>query len=94
MTREKKIDIHDYDKQLKSVLKRIRQNEKVSETNKKNILSFYQRLLADNLSKARVIYYLNRLLMIGTWIKKDFDRATRKDVEVVMRRINNMDYTE
>ena len=94
MTREKKIDIHDYDKQLKGVLKRVRQNKKISETNKKNILSFYQRLLADNLSRARVIYYLNRLLMIGTWVKRDFDKATRKDIEAVMRAINHMDYTE
>lgn len=94
MAKEKKIDIYDYDKQLKGVLERIKTNTKISETNKKTILEFYKRLLADNLSKPRVIYYLNRLSMIATWIKKDFDKAVKKDIEQVMRKINQMDYTE
>ena len=94
MTREKKIDIYDYDKQLKLLLRRIKKNEKISEKNKKTILKFYRRLLADNLSKPRVIYYPNRLSMIATWIKKDFDKAMKKDVEEVLGKINRMDYTE
>ena len=93
MVREKKIDIYDYDKQLKGALERIKTNAKISEANKKTILEFYKRLLADNLSKPRVIYYLNRLSMIATWIKKDFDKAVKKDIEQVMRKINQMDYT-
>jgi len=94
MVKERKIDIHDYNQQLKGVLTRIKTNKKISETNKKTILNFYNRLLADNLSKARVIYYLNRLSMIATWIRKDFNKAVKKDIEEVMRKINQMDYTE
>lgn len=94
MVKEKNIDIHDYDKQLEGVLKRIKTNKKIPEINKKTILQFYNRLLADNLSKARVTYYLNRLSMIATWMKKDFDKAVKKDIEEVMRKINQMDYTE
>ncbi len=94
MTREKKIDIYDYDRQLKGALARIKTNAKISEANKKTILEFYKRLLADNLSTPRIIYYLNRLSMIATWIKKGFDEATTKDIEDIMRKINKMDYTE
>ena len=94
MTREKKIDIYDYDRQLKGALARIKTHAKISEANKKTILEFYKRLLADNLSTPRIIYYLNRLSMIATWIKKGFDEATTKDIEDIMRKINKMDYTE
>lgn len=39
-------------------------------------------------------YYLNRLSMIAAWMKKDFDKAAKKDIEEVMRKINQMNYTE
>lgn len=94
MAREKKIDIYDYDRQLKLLLRRIKKNEKISEENTKTILKFYRKLLADNLSKPRVIYYLNRLSVIGIWIKKDLHKATKKDIEHIMRKINQMHYTE
>ena len=94
MTKERSIDIHDYEKQLKSVLARIKHNENISATNKKTILEFYKSISADNLSKARVIYYLNRLSMIATWLKIDFEKATKSTIEEVMIKINRMDYTE
>ena len=94
MAKENKIDIHDYDRQLARLLKRIKTDEKISDANKITILKFHDRLLADNLSKARVIYYLGRLSIIAAWIKKDFGEAVRKDIEAVMRKVNQMDYTE
>ena len=94
MAKDRKIDIHDYDKQLKGVLLRIKANPKISESNKKTILKFYKNLQAENLSIARRIYYLNRLSLIGTWIKINFNNATKKTIEEIMRKINQMDYTE
>jgi len=94
MAREKKLDIHDQDKQLMGVLRRIESNKRILKTNKVTILKFYNRLLSENLSTARVVYYLNRLSMIATWISKDFDKASKSDIEQIMRRVNEMDYTE
>lgn len=94
MTRERNIDIHDYDKQLDAVLKRLRANKKISGTNKKIILEFYKNLLAESLSKPRLIYYLSRLTIIASWLKKDFHKAVKKDIEEIMRKVNQMDYTE
>jgi integrase/recombinase XerD len=94
MASTKKIDIHDHDKQLRSILNRIRDHPKISDTNKTTLRRFYKKLMADGLSLPRVIYYLNRLSMVATWIKTDFERTTRKDVEDVMGKINRMDYTE
>jgi len=94
MATTKKIDIHEHDRQLAAVLSRIQRHPKISEANKTTILRFYERLMADTLSLPRVIYYLNRLSMIATWIHTDFEKVTRKDVEEVMGKINRMDYTE
>lgn len=94
MATTKRIDIHDYDKQLRGVLNRIKGHPKISDTNKATLQRFYKRLMADGLSLPRVIYYLNRLSMIATWIGTEFEKATRKDIEDVMGKINRMDYTE
>lgn len=94
MATAKKIDIHEHDRQLTGVLSRIQRHPRISEANKTTILRFYERLMADTLSLPRVIYYLNRLSMIATWIHTDFEKVTRRDVEEVMGKINRMDYTE
>ena len=94
MAKDRKIDIYDYDKQIKNSLSRIETNTKISAGNKKIILEFHMKLLSENLSKPRVLYYLCRLSMIATWIKKDFDKAAKNDIEEVMRKINEMEYTE
>ncbi|MBP7053720.1 MAG: tyrosine-type recombinase/integrase [Phycisphaerae bacterium] len=94
MATAKKIDIHEHDRQLTGVLSRIQRHPRISEANKATILRFYERLMADTLSLPRVIYYLNRLSMIATWIHTDFEKVTRKDIEEVMGRVNRMDYTE
>ena len=94
MVSDKRIDIHDYDKQLAAVLARIRSNKKISAANRKTILRFHKRLLADNLSLPRIIYYLSKLLMISDWLGKDFAKANKHDIEKVMRKINAMHYTE
>lgn len=89
-----KLDIHDYDLSIKSVVKRIKNHEKISEKNKKTILKFYDHCAAEGLSKARMEYYLNRLSLLAQWIKKDFEKANKNDVKSVMRKVNEMPYTE
>ncbi|MFC1601663.1 tyrosine-type recombinase/integrase [Candidatus Sumerlaeota bacterium] len=94
MAKRRKIDIHEYDRQLVRALARMRTAPEISKRNKRMILKFCDRLTADNLSKPRIIYYLGRLTMIVRWLKKDFDQATKSDIERVMRKIAGMDYTE
>ena len=79
---------------MKSVLTRIKISPKVSDSNRKILFKFHKKLLAENLSRARVIYYLNRLFVIAGWIKVDFDKAEKKNIEDIMRKINRMEYTE
>ena len=86
----KKIDIHDYGKQLERSLARIKSDKRISKRNKQLILDFHSRLLADNLSTPRLVYYTNKLALIAAWIGKDFDKATRADIEAIARKINQM----
>ena len=94
MTKEKKIDIHNYDSQLKSTLARIDRHPDILPANKKIILDFYDSLLAESLSLPRLVFYLNRLQNIAIWFDGNFKKATRNNVEIIMRKINRMDYTE
>ena len=87
-------EIHDYARQLDGALRRLKHDRQMSEPNRRRILEFYEALLAEGLSKPRVIYYLNRLHRIAGWLKTPFDKATRPDIENVMRQVNATDYTE
>ena len=94
MVRNAKIDIHDYQKQLDLSLARIREDPEISSENKKIIHKFYERLLSDNLSTPRVVYYTNKLALLAKWLGKSFEKATREDIEKLTRRLNQMPYTE
>jgi len=94
MAQRKRTDIHDYDKQLENAIKRLKQHNSISKKNKVTLLKFHKRLLADSLTTPRVLYYVGKLSMIAVWLKKDFEKANRLDIERVMRKINQMDYTE
>lgn len=89
----KNIDIHGYDRQLELVIARIK-NSQISEANKKAILKFADDCSANGLSKPRIIFYLNRLLIAAKLLKKDFAKAKKEDIKRLINKINEANYTE
>lgn len=83
-----KAELYKYDKKIESTIRLIENCKSVSKRNKELILEFRNDLLTENLSKARVLYYLNRLKRISELLGKDFDKATKEDLKRLMVRIN------
>lgn len=90
MNKEEKLEIYEYDKSIKSLLTRIEKDNKISNNNKKHVVKFYEFCSAEGLSKARLEYYLNRLLVIGRLAKKDFKKMNKTDVVALVNQINNL----
>lgn len=88
-----KIDLYAYDKKLKGSIERVKKSN-VSQINKKAILEFIDDCFARGLSKPRVIFYLDRLLITAKLLKKDFIKAKREDIKKLVRRINDKEYSE
>ena len=86
-------DIHEYKRKLKKSLERL-ESSKISRANKKAIVDFHQECFAEGLSIARVERYVFILKQIAEILKKDFKRATKKDIIRVMQEIESRDYTE
>lgn len=48
----------------------------------------------EGLSKARIIFYINRLLIFSRLFRKDFEKATKEDIKKVVKKINEKNYAE
>jgi integrase len=88
-----KIDIYDYERQIEQSIGRLNESS-VLPKNKKLILDFVQHIQLQGLTKPRVLFYLQRLNHIGLWVSKDFSKCTKKDIEQLVKKINDKDYTE
>lgn len=88
-----KVDLYNYEKQLKQATARVKR-ENISEKNKKAILEFVSDRELEGLSKARLLYFINRLLVISRLFKKDFEKADKEDIKMLVKKINKKDYTE
>ena len=87
---EEVIDIYDYERQLTAGLRLLRK-EKISKRNKSLILKFQQYGILQNLSKPRIIRYLTTLRLLAGYLKKDFDKATKRDIEKLVKIIQERD---
>ncbi len=65
----------------------------ICEENKKTILRFHDRLIANGLSLARQTKYLTTLLLISKRPGKDFREVTREDIEQFIKSIELSVYT-
>ena len=88
------IDIHDYDRRVFLSIKRLKNSPKISQSNKKTILSYVDDCTSRNLSKARIDFYLNRLHRIGEWCNKDFHDLTKEDIKRLVSTINTEDFAD
>jgi site-specific recombinase XerD len=88
-----KIIIHDYKRESDLQLK-ILEESNISAKNKRLIKDFYECCLNDGIGYARMTKYLCILRQIASVLKKDFDKATRKDIEGIVAYIRTQDYSE
>jgi len=86
------IDIHNYDRMLKSAILQVK-NAEISEKNKKIIMKLYSDLLISGISKPRLCKYLNYLKIIAQRVNKDFDKMDIDDVKEFIRSIQERDYS-
>jgi site-specific recombinase XerD len=84
----------DLDHSLKKAKSYLKNTKDVLPANKSHILKFVDRISAEGLSKARQIKYIYNLKTISILLNKDFDKATKSDIEKLCSKINNSNYTE
>lgn len=85
----KKLDIHNWEKRIKASIIKIK-NSDLSDRNKEIILEFTNDLYTQNLSKARIMKYLEVLYLIAKRYidNKNFDKLEEKDLKRFVAIIN------
>ena len=86
-----KIDIYNYAHLLDRAVMAV--SNPVSTRNTETILEFEKYCFAEGLSKPRVIKYMRTLKMIAEFLEKNFDEATRKDIETVLYKVETSEYS-
>jgi site-specific recombinase XerD/ribosomal protein L40E len=89
------IDIHNYDKRLKSILEKIMNSKELDETNKLDIIKFEKQCQAEGISSGRIVKYMYTLRNLALLLKKPFREATKDDIINVVGKIESRrDYTD
>ncbi|MDD5417931.1 MAG: tyrosine-type recombinase/integrase, partial [Candidatus Nanoarchaeia archaeon] len=83
-----KRDIHDRRRKLVNALKRI-EKSKISEHNKKLILSFKEDCSANSLSIERILFYVNKLTIMAGLIEKNYDELDKDDIMHLLMLVEN-----
>ena len=84
-----KNDIYDYKHKLEMAKKKLR-NANISEKNKEFISQFDSFCFLDGLSKPRRIKLISTLIILAeSYLKKDFDTATRGDIKNIVMEIES-----
>ena len=77
-------DFYDYGGRLQRKLEVIKNTKEISQHNRNKILAFQKSCLAQGLSTARMLRYLNDLPRIASKLKKDFEKVNRADIEAIV----------
>ncbi len=89
-----KQDAHNFKRRLELLLSNIEKDQAVSDKNKKAIFNFHSYLYALGLSTARVMRYMHDLKLLNRLLSKDFDLATKQDIENLMAAMEISHYAE
>jgi len=84
--------IHNYEKSLQSRFEHIAKSD-ISERNKKLIVDIANDLMLDNLSKPRIMKYLEILRIVARKLGKDFDQATKEDLKLIVGEVQQSDWS-
>jgi site-specific recombinase XerD/ribosomal protein S27AE len=87
------IDIHEYGRRVERAKALLARSNPISRQNQKLISDFLRHCEANGLSKGRIAKYAINLRQIAEWLGKDFDKATKGDIENLMHRVETSDYS-
>jgi integrase/recombinase XerD len=79
--------LYHYSELIGNSLKIVEEDKKIIAVNKKHIKEFISYCNSAGLGKARLTIYLGRLKVIGRMFNKDFEKATRKDIEDLLEEV-------
>jgi site-specific recombinase XerD len=85
--------IYNYERTLNRLLEKIRSSS-LDRKSKTQLLEFYHECLAQGLSFARIIKYLDTLERIGRALGKPFEKAAKSDILEFVRKIEQKDWSE
>jgi integrase len=85
-------DIYQYGLKLKRKLESIEKSTNISKNAKKRIFEFQKHCALEGLSPARVLRYLHDLPILAGYLGKDFEKATKKDFEKVLTKLEKTNY--
>jgi len=87
------IDIHDMDKRLASAKKLVAKSNPITKRNSELISKFEDYGFTISLSKKRITKYVYSLRKLAEWLDKDFDQATKEDIEKLVLFIEKKGYS-
>ena len=87
------LDVHKIDSKMEKALEKIEKSE-ISKPDKEIIMEFYEYGFTIGLGKKRILKYLYSLFRLSQWMGVPFDKAGKKDIVKVVRKIEMEDYSE
>jgi integrase len=83
------LDIYNYPRRLQLALHNLQNNAKISATNRRLILAFHERSVAEGLSTPRLVRYIHILSRLAEELGKSFSNATREDITHLVAHVEN-----
>jgi hypothetical protein len=80
-------DFHDYAGRIERALRHLNNHPDIGSENKERLLRYLEHLEDEGLSLARRVTQLVRLTLIAETLAKDFDSASREDLQRLIRRL-------
>jgi len=85
-------DIYESPKRLDYVLKKIREDSEIIDSNKELLFKFHQFCIVEGLSLSRVIRCLYAIRSFAEWTKKDFNDCKKEDVSNLIVELEKSKY--
>ena len=78
------IDFHNYARRFENAKNKVLDSETLSQRNKDIIMKFHEHIILQGIGYPRIIKYFEKLRYLASVLNKDFDTATRADIEKVI----------
>jgi len=88
---QKSIDIHEFDKRLSRAMDLVEKANPISDQNARLIREFKEQCVTEGLGTKRITKYVYTIRTLAEILKKDFDKATRDDIELLVNQIEKRD---
>lgn len=83
-----------YSKLVETRILSLRKKDKLSKRNKEFVLEFVRYATTEGVGERRIVKYFGLLKNIDKWLGKDFDKATKEDIERIVGIVNTSNYQE